>query len=349
MEAKARVTLNDPALHSRLRREFAKPSYSKRPIRRLQTTLLSDVIVRQQQSTERNISTPVRRSITFESRTTPRTEFADQSTKFRLKNINATVSSASLQTVTQAVAPNTAHKKTRNKLQIALFVLAVCLVVAGGFISYQGIRDNHLVALQAAKLTQQANEAAQSQLLASQSATGIKSNSTKNLTPVLSTVKPTTNALADYVVAPNLPRYIIIPKLNVDARVLSVGVNANGALGTPDNVYDTAWYNESAQPGQPGAMLIDGHVSSWTAHGVFYGIKTLTPGDIIKIQRGDGTVFTYNVVRSQIFQSSNVDMTSAMTPVVTGQPGLNLITCTGDVIPGTNEFNERIVVYATLE
>jgi sortase (surface protein transpeptidase) len=96
-------------------------------------------------------------------------------------------------------------------------------------------------------------------------------------------------------------------------------------------------------------MLIDGHVSSWTAHGIFYGIKNLIPGDIIKIQRGDGTVFVYNVVRSQVYQSGNVDMTSAMSPVTPGQPGLNLITCTGDVIPGTSEFNERIVVYATLQ
>ena len=95
-------------------------------------------------------------------------------------------------------------------------------------------------------------------------------------------------------------------------------------------------------------MLIDGHVSSWTTDGVFYGIKKLKAGDIIKIERGDGKMFTYNVVKSQVFPSGNVNMTSAMTPVVPGQPGLNLITCTGDVIPGTSTFNERIIVYATL-
>jgi sortase (surface protein transpeptidase) len=174
-------------------------------------------------------------------------------------------------------------------------------------------------------------------------------SSSSSADPALSTVKPTASSLASYVVAPNLPRYLIIPKLGVDARILSVGVNTQGALGTPGNIYDTAWYNESAEPGQPGAMLIDGHVSSWTANGVFYGIKTLAAGDLIKVERGDGTVFTYSVVSSQIYPSGNVDMTSAMTPVVAGQPGLNLITCTGDVIAGTSEFNERIIVYATLQ
>ena len=153
--------------------------------------------------------------------------------------------------------------------------------------------------------------------------------------------------MAAYTVAPNLPKYLIIPKLNVDARVLSVGVTSKGAVGAPENIYDTAWYNESAEPGQPGAMLIDGHISSWTAHGVFYGLSRLSPGDTIRVERGDKTMFSYSVVKTVIYPSNNVDMKAALAPVVTGQPGLNLISCTGDVIPETNSFSERIVVFAT--
>ena len=40
-------------------------------------------------------------------------------------------------------------------------------------------------------------------------------------------------------------------------------------------------------------------------------------------------------------------MQAALTPVVAGQPGLNLISCTGDVIAGTNSFSERIVVFTS--
>jgi sortase (surface protein transpeptidase) len=154
-------------------------------------------------------------------------------------------------------------------------------------------------------------------------------------------------ATDDYIVDPNLPRYLIIPKLGVNARVLSVGVDSKGALETPNNIYDTAWYDQSALPGQPGAMLIDGHISSWTAHGVFYGLKTLSAGDIIKIQRGDGVIFSYQVIKTQIYNFSNVDMAAAMSSIDPAKAGLNLISCTGDVIPGTNEFNERIIVFAT--
>jgi len=148
-------------------------------------------------------------------------------------------------------------------------------------------------------------------------------------------------------VAPTLPRYLIIPKLGVDARILAVGVTANGALGTPANVFDTDWYDESAQPGQEGAMLIDGHISSWTTRGVFYGLNTLLPGDMIDIQGGNGAIFTYKVVKTQIYDANNVDMGAALSPIDPTKPGLNLISCTGDVISGTSKFNERIIVFAT--
>lgn len=168
-------------------------------------------------------------------------------------------------------------------------------------------------------------------------------------TSVPSTVQPSANTLASYVVAPNMPRYLIIPKLGVDARILSVGVNAQGALETPGNVFDTAWYNKSSLPGQPGAMLIDGHVSSWTAHGVFYGLDSLSPGDKVEVKRGDGITFTYSVVSRQVYKASNVNMSAALSPINPGTPGLNLISCTGDVISGTSDFNERIVIFTSLD
>jgi hypothetical protein len=174
-------------------------------------------------------------------------------------------------------------------------------------------------------------------------ATKLAGSTSKAVAP--STVKPAVAAVASYTVAPDMPRYIDIPKLGVHARVLPVGVTSSGALGTPDNVYDTDWFNQSAKPGQPGAMLIDGHVSSWTTNGVFYGIKTLVAGDTVQVERGDGVVFTYKVIKSQIYSANDVNMTAALTPIVAGHPGLNLITCTGDVIQGTNEFNERVVVF----
>ena len=39
-------------------------------------------------------------------------------------------------------------------------------------------------------------------------------------------------------------------------------------------------------------------------------------------------------------------MQAAITPIDPTVSGLNLITCTGQVIPGTSLFNERVIVFA---
>ena len=223
--------------------------------------------------------------------------------------------------------------KRYTKLQVALTAMAGLVFVVGLATSIQTIQTNHNASAQVSALSKQAT---------TQPATAEGSTST-----VPSTTKPTATAISQYVVAADLARYLKIPKLGVDARVLQVGVTSSGALGTPNNVYDTAWYTGSAKPGQPGATLIDGHVSSWTTNGVFYGLKTLVPGDTIQIVRGNGTVLNYQVVKTQVYPSNNVDMQAAITPITPGKSGLNLITCTGQVKPGTSEFNQRVIVFAS--
>jgi hypothetical protein len=218
--------------------------------------------------------------------------------------------------------------KRHSKLQVSLAGMAAVIFLIGIVASIQTFKTNHQAAAQVAALAKKT------------------SNSASGSSVVPSTTKPSAAAVRNYVVAPNLPRYLKIPKLGVSARVMQVGVLASGALGTPSNVFDTAWYTGSAEPGQPGATLIDGHVSSWSTSGVFYGLKTMTPGDGIQIVRGDGAIFNYQVVKTVTYIGNTVNMQAAMTPVTPGTPGLNLISCTGDVIPGTSMYNGRIVVFA---
>ncbi len=214
--------------------------------------------------------------------------------------------------------------------QRVLLAMAACVFVIGLAVSIQTLLTNKATTAQVAALSKKADNANG----------GNQSSSTP------STTKPSSQAFGQYAVAPDLPRYIKIPKLQVDARVLQVGVTTNGALGTPNNVYDAAWYTGSAKPGQVGATLLDGHVSSWTTHGVFYGIKTLVAGDTIQIVRGDDTVLTYKVVKTQTYADDQVDMQAAITPITAGKSGLNLITCSGKVKPGTSEFDQRVIVFA---
>jgi LPXTG-site transpeptidase (sortase) family protein len=161
------------------------------------------------------------------------------------------------------------------------------------------------------------------------------------------TKKPTPSEYETYSVPAANPRYIIIQKISVKAMIKSLGLTADSSIMAPSNVFDAGWYNKSALPGEKGAMVIDGHVSSWDSHGIFYDLKKLKPRDTITIQRGDGREFTYRVVRSATYDADKVDMNAVLSPV-SGKPGLNLITCDGKVIRGTNEFDKRVVIFTEL-
>jgi len=152
-----------------------------------------------------------------------------------------------------------------------------------------------------------------------------------------------------YKVAAALPRVITIEKLGVKARTLSLSLDKDNALKAPSNIFDTGWYNGSAKPGEAGAMVIDGHVSGPTQKGVFYNIKTLKAGDVIKIERGDGKTYNYKVTSTATYAADNVDMAKLMTSSVPGKAGLNLITCGGKFNPKTNKFEQRVVVFAALQ
>lgn len=222
------------------------------------------------------------------------------------------------------------------KFQIALAIFACLVLVTGLIVSWQTIRTNRAATSAVRVLTHP-----------DQGSSAAVSPTTSTNVP--SSNKPSQRAMDGYVVATDLARYIKIPKLGVYARVMQVGVGDDGYIASPKNIYDTAWYTGSAKPGQSGAALLDGHVSGWDSHGVFYDLKTLVPGDAIQIVRGDGSVLDYTVVTSRTYADDNVDMVAALTPITTGKSGLNLITCAGKVKPGTSDFSQRLIVFAQLK
>jgi sortase (surface protein transpeptidase) len=138
-----------------------------------------------------------------------------------------------------------------------------------------------------------------------------------------------------------MPRYLNIPRLGVHARILSLGILNNGELATPGNIYDVGWYNESSSPGQTGAMMVEGYAASGMAEGVFYDLGKLKAGDQVQVVRGDGSIFSYRVVRSQSLGGS-ADMNAAMKPATADNPGLNLITITDRADTGSSQ---RVIVF----
>lgn len=150
-----------------------------------------------------------------------------------------------------------------------------------------------------------------------------------------------------YMVAPDLPRYLSIPKLGKSARVLSVGVDAQGAVGSPASIHNVGWYTRSAKPGQAGVMFMDGHVSGPNQPGVFKQLSQLTSGDTVEVERGDGEKFTYRVKEVRLALENKVNMGSLLvSPDADGQH-LVLMTCGGPFNRETDQFSSRVIVSAT--
>ena len=234
----------------------------------------------------------------------------------------------SLQLDQTAAAPRKRSKylvKPRRGMQYALTAMSLALLLLGTGVSYNALR-----------VTKTVDAAVNKQAAASPEA--------DVSTP--STAKPNASTVKAHTVAPDLPRFLRIPSLGVNARVKALGQTASGQIASPSNVHDAGWYKASAKPGTSGGTtIIDGHVSGWNAKGVFYKLKDLKVGSIVQVERGDGKVLEYKVVHTQVYNAEGMDAATTLGPHRLGKESLNLITCTGKVKPGTNEFEQRLVVY----
>lgn len=295
----------------------------------LQRSILTTTI--QSQSKISDILAPTRKAA---PNVAPRLRFATAAPKQPLALRRQTPSPA-LRILKETQKSSSKPKvKSHKKTPLLLTSMAVVVFGVGLAVSLNGWRTDKTVKAQVAHLTQSSDQGT-----SSQASSDIPDESHP----------PAAASLGSYQVAADLPRFLRIPKLQVNARVKRLGVKSDNELQTPSTIYDTGWYDGSSKPGEGGAVLIDGHVSGPTKQGVFYGLKTLQPGDKIDLERGDGVVFHYQVVKSQAYDDTKVDMVAALTPVTPGKNGLNLITCTGKFDPASNEFKQREIVFAVQE
>ncbi len=230
----------------------------------------------------------------------------------------------------EVLKPGTVRRKrgftTKSKLLTGMAGLR-CIFGLG--IGLLGLRTNHLVAAQTERLSK----------------TEVAGASTDDNSGLPSEAKPQ-GTINDYHVAASLPRVLTIPSIDVHTRVVRTTVKANNQIGSPSNIFDAAWYDGSAKPGEGGTVLIDGHVSGPTQPGVFYKLNKLQVGSELEIERGDGKRISYSVVAKKVYDADKVDMGAVFNSAKPGQPALNIITCTGSVDETGEHFTQRLVVFA---
>lgn len=185
------------------------------------------------------------------------------------------------------------------------------------------------------------------------SANDISVNESNESSDVDST-EPTEQELIEYVVAPDKPRYFTIPYLGIyNKRIVEIGLKGQGEMATPYNIYDIGWYTGSGSvlPGENGVSVMNAHGGD-LGYGIFRSLPKLPVGETVKIEMGDGRVFTYRVVesvRKALGEEANQYMTNAFTPVSGASNTLTLITCTGDWLDREQTYSQRLFVKAVLQ
>ena len=215
--------------------------------------------------------------------------------------------------------------------------MATFLLVGGIVALFSSAHSNKLVTMQVKALSEKSSQEADTNTGQNTSASDVPSEE-----------KIPDTVISNYSVTPDLPRYISIPKIKINrTRVLRLGLDKDGVIKTPRNVWDTGWYDGSSKPNETtGAALILGHVSGPTNGGIFYNLYRLAIGDDINVTQGDGTVFNYKVVAKEEVPVADINMNNYLISKNVDKAGLTLMTCAGEYNPKTHEYDKRLAVFA---
>jgi hypothetical protein len=143
----------------------------------------------------------------------------------------------------------------------------------------------------------------------------------------------------------NQPVAVHIGALGVAAPVVPVGVLPDSnLLEAPANATTTGWYKHGPAPGETGSAVIAGHVDYNGARGVFFGLRTLEPGETITLDYQDGSTRAWRVVARR--QYLKAELPTDMVFSRQGTPSLALVTCGGLYDASRRSYRDNVVVFA---
>jgi hypothetical protein len=140
------------------------------------------------------------------------------------------------------------------------------------------------------------------------------------------------------------PRSLAIPKLGVDARVVGVGQDPDGAMGSPSDPDEVAWYTLGPGMGVPGNVVFAGHVDWGGRDRVFSGLRALAPGDVVLVVDQDKNGYQYLVESVWAVRADGAPVEEIFGQSV--EPVITLITCGGAFNQATREYVDRVIVRA---
>jgi LPXTG-site transpeptidase (sortase) family protein len=145
------------------------------------------------------------------------------------------------------------------------------------------------------------------------------------------------------------PTAVRIPSIGVESPVHGLGLDEEGRLQVPSGeLYDqVAWYDGSPSPGETGPAVLEGHVTgAGYAPSVFFELGATRRGDLIEVDRADGSTARFKVTEVKSTPKDNfprIDVYGA-----TEGPELRVITCGGTYDKEAGRHLDNVIVFAKL-
>ena len=139
----------------------------------------------------------------------------------------------------------------------------------------------------------------------------------------------------------------VVPTIGVRAVVEPRGLDANLVMEVPEDPFQVAWYDFTAQPGTPGNTVFAGHVDHVrVGRAVFWNLRNVKIGDMMEYHSIDGQLYRYRVTRITT-QSASTPANEFVAP--TAVETMTVITCTGSFDRSSRSYDQRLIVQATRE
>jgi len=156
---------------------------------------------------------------------------------------------------------------------------------------------------------------------------------------------PSTTASVVHAAPPGAPLRVWVPRIGVDAKLVSLALQADGSMEVPPWGL-AGWYRLGPKPGAPGPAVIAAHVDSKRGPDVFYRLGELQRGDRVHIDYANGRSVTFAVQSREMTAKSALPVKRIWNQ--TSEPVLRLITCGGDFNRQTGHYQSNVIVYASL-
>lgn len=140
------------------------------------------------------------------------------------------------------------------------------------------------------------------------------------------------------------PVAVSVDAIGVTSGLVDLGLNPDRTLQVPEDPAVAGWYVGASRPGEPGPVVVVGHVDSRTGPGVFARLLELAPGDRVELELADGERAAYEVTRLRQVPK-DVFPTGEVYGAVPGDE-LRLITCGGAFDRAQRSYRDNVVVSA---